>query len=38
MGFTVVEWLLGLAEVDVFRSELDCFVLGHYQFSGGTRV
>jgi phytanoyl-CoA hydroxylase len=32
-GFTVVEGLLGLAEVDVLRSELDCFALGYYQLS-----
>ena len=37
-GFTVVEGLLDLAEVDVLRSELDSFALGHYQLSSLVRM
>ena len=33
MGFTVIEGLLDLAEVDALRLELDRFALGHYQLS-----
>ena len=33
MGFTVIEGLLDLAEVDALRLELDRFALGHYQLN-----